>query len=154
LPIKWFVKYPVCAISIILIVGNILKIAKNKKRIKMKQEEIEKKNLKILNEIDILKRQIEEKEQEIEKIQQEISNEQNLFLVNQTNLENILQKDLNKLFLEIESLEREISSLKVQINILEIEDQIKSLPSAHEQTWKELNNVFQSLLIEEISPSP
>jgi len=122
LPIKWFVKYPVCAISIILIVGNILKIAKNKKRIKMKQEEIEKKNLKILNEIDILKRQIEEKEQEIEKIQQEISNEQNLFLVNQTNLENILQKDLNKLFLEIESLEREISSLKVQINILEIEE--------------------------------
>ena len=39
-------------------------------------------------------------------------------------------------------------------NILEIEDQIKSLPSAHEQTWNELNNVFQSLLIEEISPSP
>ena len=39
-------------------------------------------------------------------------------------------------------------------SIPEIEEQIKSLPSAHEQTWNELNNVFQSLLIEEISPSP
>lgn len=30
--------------------------------------------------------------------------------------------------------------------ILEIEEQIKSLPSAHKQTWDELNNVFLSIL--------
>lgn len=30
--------------------------------------------------------------------------------------------------------------------ILEIEEQIKSLPSSHEQGWDELNNVFLSLL--------
>ena len=31
-------------------------------------------------------------------------------------------------------------------SILEIEEQIKSLPSSHEQTWDELNKVFLSLL--------
>ena len=34
----------------------------------------------------------------------------------------------------------------LDINILKIEDQIKSLPSTHEQTWDELNKVFISLL--------
>ena len=30
--------------------------------------------------------------------------------------------------------------------ILEIEEQIKSLPSTHEKTWNELNNVFLSII--------
>ena len=31
-------------------------------------------------------------------------------------------------------------------NILEIEEQIKTLPSSHEQSWDELNSVFLSIL--------
>ena len=31
-------------------------------------------------------------------------------------------------------------------SILEIEEQIKSLPSSHEQSWDELNDVFLSIL--------
>lgn len=34
----------------------------------------------------------------------------------------------------------------IDMNIVGIEAQIKSLPSSHEQTWDELNNIFLSIL--------